>query len=230
MAEKQTPSFPREVYSITVAGSMNPRIHHPQWYRVIGAISEEELQQSLKERMAISPIITQFSVESARFAVACQADRWDIQTDSRGGTNRILDIAVKVFQKLPETPVQFYALTAARHLDTLLSNIKEELAKLMVGLGIGFPEGRSPGSTLELAVAADEYLSTLQVQPSMLSENAVFVSYADQFQKAGIGPLSSVGALIMARYGAYLNRADEVAETVVSKLNARVIKPNDTGQ
>jgi hypothetical protein len=35
-----------ETYPIVVAGVMNPAIHHPAWYKAMGALSDKELQST----------------------------------------------------------------------------------------------------------------------------------------------------------------------------------------
>src|ERR1700723_932205 len=37
----------RDQYSIVVVGNMNPAIHHPGWYKAIGAMSDEEVELAL---------------------------------------------------------------------------------------------------------------------------------------------------------------------------------------
>ena len=46
MAEADPFATANDAYSIVVAGNMNPAIHHPAWYKLIKALSEEELASS----------------------------------------------------------------------------------------------------------------------------------------------------------------------------------------
>src|ERR1700730_15435321 len=89
-------------YAIVVAGSMNPAIHHPAWYKLIGALSDEELidsgvtkggaqaaPETPTERMVVFRAIARTTpVSTAQFAqftagklrIICLPQSWTIAT------------------------------------------------------------------------------------------------------------------------------------------------------
>src|ERR1035438_6023217 len=113
------PAIPRNAYSVLVAGLMNPSIHHPQWYRLIGAIDDDELDSSLKSGTSgTTPIASRLEFGSPSLTVMCQPNLWMIQSTDDSSWTRMLRVASLVFAKANNPTMTAYGLMAQRHIDT----------------------------------------------------------------------------------------------------------------
>src|SRR6266516_4152417 len=100
MAERPPAQANIQLYSIVVAGSMNPRIHHPSWYRLVGIISESEAEVALNDEETFCvPPGAHFKLPSG-CEIGCQLDRWSIQTDREDQTEKILEITAQTIKIL----------------------------------------------------------------------------------------------------------------------------------
>ena len=68
----------KSIYSIVVLGTMNPRIHSPAWYRLVGLISEEEMQEANQNELLIDPMVAKWQLKD--LTMLCQFERWELQT------------------------------------------------------------------------------------------------------------------------------------------------------
>jgi hypothetical protein len=217
---------PREAYFVVVSGAMNPAIHNPEWYRVIGAIDEAELQASLKiPSNSTTSFSSQVQFGSPPIFVGCQPEQWWIQSSDAGSWPRILEIASLVFARLKETPLESFALQAHRHLETDGSDIKSVLAGSLIELNLGFPSGKSTGSTMTLSVVEQDYEVTVSIQPSYLSERSVFVMYQRQYEipKAPSGYVD-FGVLLKARFDQFSSAFSQIGRDIVAAVNTRIGK------
>lgn len=222
---------PREAYFVVVTGAMNPAIHNPQWYRVIGAIDEPELQASLKiSSNSTTSFLSQVQFGSPPITVSCQPEQWWIQANDVGSWPRILEIASLVFARLKETPLAFFGLQAQRHLETDASDIKSVLATSLIELNLGLPTGKSTGSTITLSVVEQDYEVTASIQPSYLSERSVFVMYQRQYEmpKAPSGYVD-FGVLLKARFEQFSSGSRQIGTDIVAAVNVRVAKRQSNG-
>ena len=83
---------------------MNPRLHSPGWYRLVGAISESEMQEAVSADAVSLPMISKWQVKD--FAMLCQLDRWELQTSDASALDRLQQMTGRMFDELLEqTPV-----------------------------------------------------------------------------------------------------------------------------
>ncbi|ADI15578.1 hypothetical protein [Truepera radiovictrix] len=96
---------------IAIDGTMNPTIHHPTWYQLIGLLSWEDTAFATAGRhLLVTPSVSTFRVPA--FALRCKRERWEIRTVSREARTRILNVALKTFDDLlPQTPVTGFHFT-----------------------------------------------------------------------------------------------------------------------
>jgi hypothetical protein len=135
MAERPTVPANAQLYSIVVAGSMNPRIHHPSWYRMVGIITEQEADAATKDDGTFcAPAGARFSVQE-NFEIICQLDRWSVLTDREDQTERILEIASKTFKILAHTPVHAVGINSNFIRQTSVSDVGLMLGKAVGSLG-----------------------------------------------------------------------------------------------
>jgi hypothetical protein len=129
MAEEQTiPPAPTHDISIVLVGAMNPRIHHPLWYKYQGLITEEEFEQAMRSFMTVSPQMAQFGFSGIH--ISCVADRWDIKANDITKRQRMLDLTIEVFDKrLPQTPIGIFAFNNDFVRTTNISDVSASLGK-----------------------------------------------------------------------------------------------------
>jgi hypothetical protein len=177
---------------------MNPTIHHLYWYRHIGVLDEGELQEAIAAMgSSVTPVGSQLQFGTPTISINCLQNHWTIQSPTEESWQRLLEITTKVFARLDDTPVSGFALTVQRHVQTTSTDVKNILADLIRALGLGFPVGKSFGSAIGLNVIEEDYRVITSIQPSVLSESALFVLYQRQyetpkgpeFEHFDIGPL-----------------------------------------
>jgi hypothetical protein len=115
---------PRELWGVAVQGAMDPRQHHPLWYKLIGCLTEDEAAQA---RGIVLPHQTVF--ESPKYTIICSPEKWEIQTFSRDDWLRIQQVASRVFQKLSEVPASAYGINAFLLIDTKLANLAAVMSR-----------------------------------------------------------------------------------------------------
>lgn len=214
---------PREAFYVVVAGLMNPAIHHPHWYRVIGAIDEAELQSSLTNGVnSTTPIAAQLQFGVPRFSVSCQPGQWWIQTHDPDSWARMIKIASLVFSRLNETPVSAFGLLSQCHLDTQTSEVKSIIAKSIVDMNFGLRAGKSTASNVQMTVIEEDFEVITSIQPSLISEISIFGSHHCQYQppKAPSGYFD-LGALLGARIEKYLETSKTFFSDIVAAVNTR---------
>ena len=226
MSDAPIPSAPRETYFVVVNGQMNPAIHHPQWYRHIGAIDEAELQASLPiQTNSTSPVLSQVQFGSPALTVVCQPENWWIQSNDAQTWARMMDITALVFAKLNETPVNAYGFTSQVHIETVAPDTKSVLADSIWGLKLGFPEAsrKSTASNVTLSVVEEDAVITASLQPSLLSERAIFVFLNAQYPAPRGTTLGyfDLGVLLKGRFEKYLRVEEAIRADMLANVNSR---------
>jgi hypothetical protein len=96
---------------IAIDGTMNPTVHHPTWYQLIGLLSWEDTAfATVGRHLLVTPSLSTFRVPA--FALRCKRERWEIRTSSREARTRILNVALKTFDDLlPQTPITGFHFT-----------------------------------------------------------------------------------------------------------------------
>lgn len=113
-------------YSVVLVGAMNPAIHHPKWYELIGMFSADEAQNALRGgTLVVVPQLVQF--KAAGLDIQCTPNRWQISTADQQQRNRIINIAATTFERLGETPVSAYGLNARFNVTTGSDRVLEIL-------------------------------------------------------------------------------------------------------
>jgi hypothetical protein len=142
---------------------------------------------------ATSSTGSQFQFGTPKITVNCEPGQWWIHGDDLESWERMLRIAGLVFGKLGGTPMSSYALTAQRHMDTLVPSVKAAIVAKIVATGLGFPRGESLASNIELVVREEDYFVTTSVQPSVLGEQMVYGFYQRQYPV----PVTESGTFIL---------------------------------
>ncbi len=186
-------------YFIVVAGNMNPAIHHPAWYKLIGALSDEELAASgLADGRAQAPVgvpapdrgqlrtitgmttictpaFAQFTAGKLR--ITCFEQSWTITTYEQSLFSRIRDVASIVFGALAHTPVSAYGLNFNFHRKTGVGNVGAHLAQAVDAASLNFfQESRGERSAkIGYTLSEGGRALNISVEPSVHGTDMVFV-------------------------------------------------------
>src|SRR6266436_391884 len=159
-------------FSIVALGSMNPRLHHPLWYRIIGAITEEEeALATASPNLVVIPPLARFEV--AGITIACQENRWEISATQPALRTRIRDVAALVFKKLYETPIQTYGLNNNFEIETGIAKVSKCLGDLFLSLDLGPKAEGEPTSTLNFLDVQKGRRIQVALGPSSLSQDVL---------------------------------------------------------
>lgn len=161
--------------SLVVAGAMNPRIHHPSWYRAIDAISKDAEQLALSDGETIV-METHAQFKTAEYRIGCELDKWIMESSELGAEKQLAKMARIVFDdKLHETPVSAFGLNKTMHVETLCENVGERLSIGIAGANLGVEDFGASAGTFEVQrVRKDGCRMKFQVQPSTHDNRFVF--------------------------------------------------------
>ncbi len=186
-------------YSIVIAGSMNPAIHHPAWYRLNKALSEEELastgalgenRQGVGETSVAQWVLSQGSPTNAtictpafsqftagKIRIACIQQSWTITTIDRSLFVRIREVASAVFDILTHTPISAYGLNFNFHRKTSEKDLGSRLAQIIDDTGIGILKGVSGSRSAKLGytVSTESRALNVSVERSVRGADTIFV-------------------------------------------------------
>lgn len=208
------------LYSIVVIGAMNPRIHHPLWYRLIGAISEQEAEAAADAGGICATPFSNF--ETAGMSVLCQQDRWQIVTTRADVRSRLLDVTKLVFRKLNETPVQLYGINNNFDLETTIPKVATCLTDLLIAMDVGFETEGKQRCELRFARSADDHLERTEIKPSELGNDLLFVGCNAEYLPKGRGPgYFDLGELLDRSFDLQYERSIAIAHRVLDRLTAR---------
>jgi hypothetical protein len=215
------PAIPRNAYSVLVAGLMNPSIHHPQWYRSIGAIDDDELRASLKSGTSgTTPIASRLEFGSPSLTVFCQPGLWMIQSMDDSSWTRMLRVASLVFAKEKNPTLTAFGLMAQRHIDTN-RDAKAILAASVAKLDLGLPSGRNVNTSFTLASSEEGFTLTTSIQSSVFGERVVYGRYHCDY------PAEEIEGILDGRFDLFASRSNEFFADIAAAINARAEKGED---
>jgi hypothetical protein len=186
-----------DIHSIVIVGAMNSAIHHPVWYRDIGALDDAELAStgaSPNKRYGpplaqssffvtsggslpiCTPAFSQFTANNIR--VACIEQSWTISTTERSQFLRIRDMANIVFRNLQHTPVSAFGLNFTHHRKASTSNVGEFLAKAVEATPFKFqtePGATSAGKITHVS-SGNGRTMTMSVEQSVRGLDMAFIA------------------------------------------------------
>jgi hypothetical protein len=185
MSEAATPQ-PKWLYSIVVAGAIDPRQHVPHWYRTIGLLSDEEFAHAMKT-LQMGDGKVQFIGPKGAFVILCNANQWQISTDGTSDLARqkIVDIAALVFDKLYET---FFLAFGVNTHATLPTKVPHVGFALRSALGGFLPPANSPDMHFITADhQPDGTTVTIQLMQGEAAPNFLSVGYGVHHPTKGMG-------------------------------------------
>ena len=209
------PPVPRNTWSIAVSGAMDPRQHHPFWYKTIGALSENEAK---KVHVAASPFHVQF--EAPEYMIAVTRDRWDIATYSEKHLRRIEQVTEKVFQKLSEVPVLAFGVNRTIHADTKAKSVAKVLGQFLVDADMGFPDADRRDCSISYVATSEDMTTNITIGQSVVAENKVGIDYNRHHAFKGTGEYIDLGPEIRKHTGPDWESGSAFTSKLVAKINS----------
>jgi hypothetical protein len=215
-------------FSIVLLGTMNPRIHHPVWYKLVGIFTEEEIAEALQAASVICiPPLAQFNVKD--IVIKCQSDRWEIHTTERDELNQIREVTAKVFDELlKHTRLSKVGLNFDYKREAQASNVSRflagRLAEATRGMGLPSPiTGDLVFRRLIGAGSADVHAASNAVRPTEDgSVLAFFNNYEYDFNELKIEGFFDLGLLLPRWMETDLADSEDFLSRFLDAINATV--------
>lgn len=208
-----------DVYNIVVVGAMNPRIHHPSWYELVGLLTPEQAKEALANSATFGlPGIAQLSAPSLGLTISCNEQKWTVQTDSRETTILLQSIAFRVFDELlKHTPVSAYGFNIIYRRETRCPSVGRFLADLIAGSRLGLPADEAD---ITLRRSLDDYKGQVIIQRSPHGEGTVSLSFNHEYSMIGSQEgFFVMGERVPAQFEAALTDAEEQTARIVGEIN-----------
>lgn len=211
--------------AIVLLGAMNPRIHHPSWYRTA------ELLDANAEKLALQNPDTVCSQHIAHFRtaelqVSCLPDRWHVATDQVDLLDRLTEILIHTFDgKLHETPITAFGFNFEFHRRTDISDVASYLADCFRKLPIGVCELPSVAATFSSFHELEDNKVKLDIQPSVRSVDMLYIALNFHYEITSVyGPVQQYGhfplePLIQPRIRADYDKASVTVTSILKALN-----------
>jgi hypothetical protein len=182
MAETATARVNSELYSIVIAGAMNPPIHHPVWYQLVGIISEQEAQEAIKrDETMVVPVAARLPLPGG-CEILCQQERWQIRTERHDQIDRMLEIAAKTFKVLDHTPVNAVGINANFIRQASVGNVGALLGSAARSLNLGIENAGTQTAEISMTWAERGRRFTAWIAPVADAPSFVSVRTNTQYQ------------------------------------------------
>ncbi len=213
-------------FSVVAVGPMNPRLHHPLWYRLIGAISEEEEAAAVaSSNLILIQPLGRFELAASGITVQCQESRWEVIATQPSQRERIKDIASIVFKKLYETPITIFGFNNNFEVETSVTNVRRCLADSVVSLDLGFGAEGDGSCTIRFSDLQKTRRTQISIGPSELSQDVLSFGFNSQYNtrdEVGKDPgYFDLGDLIARHYNSDYEVAVDLAARFVANLGQR---------
>lgn len=215
----------KSLYTIVVIGAMNPRIHHPAWYRLVGLSSEEEEKNAENAQLICSTQVSQFRI--GEVVVSCQQDRWEIRTENPQLTNRLQDITAKVFDELlQQTPVSQFGFNFNHQKHTKCPNVARLLSEIIIKMPFGLRNGNSVGIEMRIHRQLDIDVERFKGVRNQVVLNSLPDAPTDVFVANNYDYLLppqgyfKIGEYLSTRYSPDRLDAEEQTKNIVDSINS----------
>ncbi len=218
----------REMYNIVVIGSMNPRIHTPAWYRLVGLIDDAELEEAVKHsQTAVHAAFAHWQIKD--IGVDCVQSRWEVATTNAVCLERLRNMTVRVFDEfLNQTQVSAVGFNFNYWRVTDVSDFGRYLGSRLAKTQIGLKEDGLVSGELSLRRSAHDRSILVAIRPSdeAGSESVVNVlnNYEYRFTSTGKG-FFRLDDTLSPRFFEDLRDAEEQASRVVQAINQSRERP-----
>ena len=161
-----------ELFSIVVAGHMNPAIHHPSWYRLAKLISREE-QTSAESKGGIicTNVLSRFTAGTLQ--ITCEREKWNVQTADLFQLERLAEMSAQIFDEvLKHTPVSAYGVNFQYHRENKSPDVASRLGTILAQAPLGILTSGAKGISGILQRVYEEKVINLIIEPSIHSPSS----------------------------------------------------------
>ena len=164
-------------FTVFATGAMNPRIHHPAWYKSMGILSSEDADAAAHEPgLVCLDQLARF--KAGDIAIQCEQGRWFASTNQAELLHKLVDIVVGVFDNgLPHTPIGAFGLAFAYHSATGCAHVGTLLAEHLRKCGLELEISPQTQGFLALFTEQLGRQVHLRVEPSMQGPDRLFVGF-----------------------------------------------------
>lgn len=208
----------KDTYAIVVLGGMNPRIHHPSWYRLVGIFDETEAELATQSPlMVITPPMS--LIKTPTLTISCQDQRWEITTSEALEVPRIQEITSKLFDHiLMHTPVSAMGFNFNYRRATIASDVAAYLASVLSSTPLGLKAANATSGELVLRRSFDDHTALVNIQPASDDKKTVLTLYNFEYQFKHEG-FFKLGDVIAKRYGIDKGDSEEQTNLIVEAIN-----------
>ena len=208
----------KDTYAIVVLGGMNPRIHHPSWYRLVGLFDEKEAELATESPlMIITPPMS--LIKTQTLTISCQEMRWDITTSEASDLTRMQKLTARLFDEiLVHTPVSTIGFNFNYRRATIAPDVAGCLASALTHSPLGLNAGHATSGELILRRSFDDHTALVNVQPALDDKQAVLTLYNFEYQFKHEG-FFKLGDVIAKRYGIDKGESEEQSKLIVGAIN-----------
>ena len=166
-----------EGWQLSIGGAMNPAIHHPGWYKLVGIITDEQMKAAMAGRPTSGPLSSSFAFEELQ--ITCHPTGWAIASAKVDDLERPVKIAAELFDKhLPHTPINNYGFIFSFHAAVRLAGgVGVGLARLMKNANLGLDP---PLGSFTRFMHTSPQLTVL-VEPSQRDPGRIYVYYQTNY-------------------------------------------------
>jgi hypothetical protein len=215
-------SNPIEIFSMVIAGSMNPRIHHPTWYEAVKILSSDEARTAVGVPLMCTPLLAQFQVPGI-FSLQFIEQRWEIHGTDPQKMDRIVEISGRVFDTLYHTPVNAFGLNFVFVRSTGLQNAGARLAELVNSLPLGRKTTETDSASITTTAALPEKVISETVSGVPEMANCIRLIYNVHHPIKSEGLFFALGPLLRAAfeedYPECKSRAEQISEALAARSN-----------
>jgi hypothetical protein len=205
-------------YAVVVLGGMNPRIHHPSWYRLVGLFDEKEAELATQSpMMVITPPMS--VIKTPMLTISCQEMRWEITTSEPSEVERIQEITTRLFDEiLVHTPVSTIGFNFNYRRATIAPDVAACLASVLARVPLGLKAEHATSGELTLRQTFDDHTALVNVQPASDDKQVIlsFYNFEYYFKHEGF---FKMGDIIAKRYGIDKAEAEEQTKLIVAAIN-----------
>jgi hypothetical protein len=213
-----------DLITIVVLGAMNPRIHHPYWYHLVGIITKEQADEALSSPGTFGISGTaQVQIPSLSLTIVCHEQSWEIRTDKSENLELLKKTTWKVFDELlMHTPVVALRTNFSFTRSTRCPDVSQFLADRAVSMGIGLAGGSASDALVILRRTFGDHKTIVAVQGSPAGKESVNVSsdYEYPVDAKGVG-FFSLREKVAEKIERALMDAEEQTALVLRAINER---------
>lgn len=210
-----------DLVSIVVLGHMTPRIHHPYWYKHTEILVEDEFEQAMRNPVVCMEPMA--DLRSNSFQISCHPDRWEIRTPLADSSQRILDIAIAVFDKLSETPVSAYGFNHLYHVECAATNVARFLAEILEDSALGFESDKQASAEVKYLEHTSSCSFRSEVTASHRGPHFIRLAHNTHYAAPTSGPFD-MKPLLTQGLSAAANHASSRLDGLLKSIRVRVVE------